>query len=57
MAFLIFGKPCSDNTTDVDKTNKQNDNVDFQNLLSMNSKFKTCSYEYIKINMNYKKQK
>ena len=55
MEFLIFGKPYSDNTTDIDKTNKQTNNVYFQNLLSINLKFKTCSYEYITININYKK--
>ena len=55
MEFLIFGKPYSDNTTDIDKTNKQNNNVYFQNLLSINSKFKTCSYENITIIINYKK--
>ena len=37
MEFLIFGKPYSDNTTDIDKTNKQNTNAYFQNLLSTNS--------------------
>jgi len=57
MEFLIFGKPYSDNTTDIDKTNKQTNNVYFQNLLSINLKFKTCSYEYITININYKKYK
>ena len=33
MEFLIFGKPYSDNTTDIDKTNKQNNNVYFQNFI------------------------
>ena len=32
MEFLIFGKPYFDNTTDIDKTNKQNNNVYFQNF-------------------------
>ena len=36
MEFLIFGKPYSDNTTDIDKTNKQNTNAYFQDLLSTN---------------------
>ena len=53
MEFLIFGKPYSDNTTDIDKTNKQNNNVYFHNLLLINSKFKTFSYEYITFNINY----